>query len=244
MPLIILLTDGVANVSVTGMPPQEEAYHVADLLRQRGVRAVVIDMAHPFATAGLAEQLAIALGGPATPCPNSKSKPWCRRSAPCRREANVDDTRTLVRKVVMSSRTKLGVLVVIFLAVAFALAPQATAQAKPTPPAAELQQSESPSTGLPAVDAQAPAVRIVMFWANGCPHCHAVLDQVLPPLQAQYGDQLQVHLIEVSPEATLRRFFQVAAALGIDQNDVFVPFLMIGDQVLIGSQEIRPGCPD
>jgi thiol-disulfide isomerase/thioredoxin len=118
---------------------------------------------------------------------------------------------------------------VLLLALAFVLAPQATAQARPTPPVAELQQSESPSTKLPAVDPQLPAVRIVMFWANGCPHCHAILDQVLPPLQAQYGDQLQVHLIEVSPEATLQRFFQVAAALGIDQNDVFVPFLMIGD---------------
>lgn len=143
----------------------------------------------------------------------------------------------------MRSRTKLIVPVVLVLAVASAFTLRATAQAKPTPPAAELQQSGAPSTGLPAVDAQAPAVRIVMFWANGCPHCHAVLDQVLPPLQAQYGDQLQVHLIEVSPEATLQRFFQVAAALGIDQNDVFVPFLMIGDQVLIGSQEIPARLP-
>lgn len=107
----------------------------------------------------------------------------------------------------------------------------------------ELQQNEPPSTGLSIQNPQSPAVRIVMFWADGCPHCHAVLDQVLPPLQAQYGDQLQVHLIEVSPEATLRRFFQVAAALGIDQNDVFVPFLMIGDQVLIGSQEIPARLP-
>lgn len=143
----------------------------------------------------------------------------------------------------MRLRTKLGVLVVLFLAVAFALASQATAQAKPMLAADELQQNEPPSTGLSIQNPQSPAVRIVMFWADGCPHCHAVLDQVLPPLQAQYGDQLQVHLIEVSPEATLRRFFQVAAALGIDQNDVFVPFLMIGDQVLIGSQEIPARLP-
>lgn len=74
MPLIILLTDGVANVSVTGMPPQEEAYHVAALLRQRSVRAVVIDMAHPFATAGLAEQLAVALGGPCYTLPQLEVK--------------------------------------------------------------------------------------------------------------------------------------------------------------------------
>ena len=92
-----------------------------------------------------------------------------------------------MRKVIMRLRTKLGVLVVLFLAVAFALAPQATAQAKPTRAADELQQNESSSTGLSIQDPQSPAVRIVMFWADGCPHCHAVLDQVLPPLQAQYG---------------------------------------------------------
>ena len=70
----------------------------------------------------------------------------------------------------MRLRTKLGVVVVLFLAVAFALASQATAQAKPMLAADELQQNEPPSTGLPAVDNQAPAVRFVMFWANGCPH--------------------------------------------------------------------------
>lgn len=82
-----------------------------------------------------------------------------------------------------------------------------------------------------------------MFWADGCPHCHEVLDQVLPPLQAHYGDQLQVNLIEVSPEEILRRFFQVTAALGVNQNEVFVPFLIIGDQVLIGAQEIPARLP-
>jgi uncharacterized membrane protein len=165
----------------------------------------------------------------------------------------------------MRTKTRLGVFIVVFLTAAFAFAPLATATPRPTPtvkachiceeedaawatataramakPAA-VDLASSPELTAPTVPD--PVVRAVMFWVDGCPHCHAVLDQVLPPLQAQYGGQLQIHLIEVSPEATLRRFFQVAAALGIDQNDVFVPFLMIGDQVLIGSQEIPARLP-
>lgn len=169
----------------------------------------------------------------------------------------------------MRSRIRLAGIVALFLAVAFAPAPPATAalrsipnekacqlcetqdtaraasifHTRPTQTVDELQQNGSPSTGLPTVDAQLPVVRCVMFWADGCPHCHAVLDQVLPSLQAHYDDQLQVHLIEVSPEEILERFFQVTATLGINQDEVFVPFLIIGDQVLIGSQEIPARLP-
>ncbi len=46
-------------------------------------------------------------------------------------------------------------------------------------------------------EATRPVVRAVMFWINGCPSCHNVLENVLPPLQEKYGEQFQVHLIEV-----------------------------------------------
>jgi len=45
-------------------------------------------------------------------------------------------------------------------------------------------------------------VHAVMFWMATCPHCHVVLEDVLPPLQQKYGDQLQIHLIEVKSEET------------------------------------------
>jgi magnesium chelatase subunit D len=46
-PLLILLTDGAGNVSMTdNLPPQEEAYRTADLIREAGVHCVVINMEH------------------------------------------------------------------------------------------------------------------------------------------------------------------------------------------------------
>jgi magnesium chelatase subunit D len=63
MPLMILLTDGAGNVSMTDMPPQEEALHIADHVHRAGIRSVVVNMEHASFDRGLAQSLAEALGG-------------------------------------------------------------------------------------------------------------------------------------------------------------------------------------
>ena len=63
-PLIILLTDGAGNVSMTGMPAQEEALHMAGLIHQAHIRGVVVNMEHVAFDRGLAQALADAMGSP------------------------------------------------------------------------------------------------------------------------------------------------------------------------------------
>jgi magnesium chelatase subunit D len=63
-PLIILLTDGAGNVSMTGMPAQEEAMHIARLLHQASFNSVVVNMEHVAFDRGLANALAEAMGAP------------------------------------------------------------------------------------------------------------------------------------------------------------------------------------
>jgi Mg-chelatase subunit ChlD len=63
MPLLILLTDGAGNVSLTGMPPRDEALLVADLIASSKTRAVVINTEHESLDRGLAQELADALDG-------------------------------------------------------------------------------------------------------------------------------------------------------------------------------------
>lgn len=58
LPLMVVLTDGQANVSLTGMRPQEEAYRIADFIAEAGVEAIVIDTEHPSFVRGLAQALA------------------------------------------------------------------------------------------------------------------------------------------------------------------------------------------
>jgi magnesium chelatase subunit D len=64
MPLMILLTDGAGNVSITELPPQEEAHRIADMLAQAGIRSVVINMEHVAFDQGLAQLLAEKLEAP------------------------------------------------------------------------------------------------------------------------------------------------------------------------------------
>jgi magnesium chelatase subunit D len=72
-PLIIILTDGAGNVSVTGMPPQEEAGRMARMIHDSHMRTIVINMEHPAFDRGLAHQLALALGGPCYALPELKA---------------------------------------------------------------------------------------------------------------------------------------------------------------------------
>ncbi len=62
-PLMIVLTDGAGNVSLTGMPAQEEANRIAELFDHASMRSIVINMEHASFDRGLAQKLSQALGG-------------------------------------------------------------------------------------------------------------------------------------------------------------------------------------
>ena len=64
MPLMIVVTDGAGNVSMTDLPPQEEATRVASMIKKADLRAVVINTEHEAFDRGLAQGLADTLGGP------------------------------------------------------------------------------------------------------------------------------------------------------------------------------------
>ncbi len=92
--------------------------------------------------------------------------------------------------------------------------------------------------------AKKAVVHAVLFWSDYCGHCHYILEQVLPPLQQKYGDQLQILFLEVSSSKdNLDRLFATAKEFGMSENEVGVPFMVIGDQVLLGSDEIANQLP-
>ena len=64
MPLMVLLTDGAGNVSLTNLPPQEEAYRIAETFPQNHIRSVVINMEHAAFDQGLAQALAERMEAP------------------------------------------------------------------------------------------------------------------------------------------------------------------------------------
>ena len=63
-PLMILLTDGAGNVSMSELPAQEEAHRMARMIEEEGIRSVVINMEHASFDRGLAQALADELTAP------------------------------------------------------------------------------------------------------------------------------------------------------------------------------------
>lgn len=64
LPLLIILTDGAGNVSMGSLPPNTEAYRMANMIRDERIRSIVINMEHVAFDQGLARKLAENLDGP------------------------------------------------------------------------------------------------------------------------------------------------------------------------------------
>ena len=92
--------------------------------------------------------------------------------------------------------------------------------------------------------ADEPVVRAVLFWAETCPHCHVVLNETLPPLQAQYGDRLEIRTVEVSGDPAGYELWQQAMeTYQLPPDRRGIPMLVLGDAVLIGSIQIPAELP-
>ncbi|WP_298815728.1 putative cobaltochelatase [Chloroflexus sp.] len=63
VPLMVLLTDGQANVAISDLPPQQEAYRIAEMIAAHQIHAIVIDTEHPSFERGLSRRLAEHLRG-------------------------------------------------------------------------------------------------------------------------------------------------------------------------------------
>jgi uncharacterized membrane protein len=93
------------------------------------------------------------------------------------------------------------------------------------------------------VRAEDPVVRAVLFYSPSCPHCHQVMTEDLPPIQAELGDALQVLSIDVTQPAG-QSFYQAAVArFEIAEERIGVPTLIVGHVVLVGSAEIPARLP-
>ena len=93
---------------------------------------------------------------------------------------------------------------------------------------------------LPA-SAQNGVVHSVFFYSPTCPHCHKVMTDVLPVLQAEYGNKLVIAQSDTTTPAG-NALWQAAVSL-YNPDVVGVPTLIIGDKILVGSREIPEYLP-
>ncbi len=87
----------------------------------------------------------------------------------------------------------------------------------------------------------APVVHAVLFYSPTCPHCHYVITETLPPLMEKYGDQLQIIGVDVTQPKGQTLFLAALQEFGVKEGGV--PFLVVGDSYLVGSQDIPEKFP-
>jgi len=86
-------------------------------------------------------------------------------------------------------------------------------------------------------------VHILYFYSVDCPHCQTVEEEVLGPLQAQYGDQLDLRMLEISDPANYELLVHTEEFFDIAPEERGLPTLVVGGQVLIGEDQIRQELP-
>lgn len=84
-------------------------------------------------------------------------------------------------------------------------------------------------------DAQAVAL---LFFSPTCPHCEAYIQNELPLLQAEFGDQLAVYMIDVSNEQGSYLAGQGFTYHNVPPNNWGVPMMLIGEHILQGGADI------
>jgi len=92
------------------------------------------------------------------------------------------------------------------------------------------------------VTAQAAGpVRLFIFYSDTCSHCQVVLNEVLPPLQAKYGSNLEVRGFEISTAANYEVMLKLEKRYSVSAPDF--PEIFIGQEVLVGEETIRTRLP-
>jgi uncharacterized membrane protein/thiol-disulfide isomerase/thioredoxin len=91
--------------------------------------------------------------------------------------------------------------------------------------------------------AQEAKVRAVLFYSPTCPHCQKVITQDLPPLLERYGAQLQILAIDTTQPGGSDLFRSAMTYFDVPQDRYFVPALVAGDTLLVGSAEIPDRFP-
>lgn len=85
--------------------------------------------------------------------------------------------------------------------------------------------------------ADEPVARLLLFYSKDCGHCQVVQQEVLPPLQAKYGSQLEIRALEVGEPDNYQMLLDLETRYGATQGDL--PIVFTQKLALFGEQEIR-----
>jgi len=108
----------------------------------------------------------------------------------------------------------------------------------------ELPQIQEVTPAGPSVPEQTQAapegsVHVLYFYANDCPHCIEILEEILQPLKEEVGDYLDLRLIEISIPEYYEAMLTIENYFNIPDSERSIPTLVIDHEILIGETPIR-----
>jgi len=83
-----------------------------------------------------------------------------------------------------------------------------------------------------------PVVHAVLFYSPTCPHCHQVITEYLIPLQNRFGNSLVILGMDTSRPDANNLWWEAVRHFKVPEENWAVPFLVVGDEVLVGGIEI------
>ncbi len=97
-----------------------------------------------------------------------------------------------------------------------------------------------PLAAVEAAQSDDPTVCFYLFYGETCPHCHEVMDNFLPQVYEKYGDQVEYQYFETWNDTdNYVTLLGLEMKLGVpEERQGAVPALVIGDNVLVGADEI------
>ncbi|MEA3326536.1 MAG: hypothetical protein U9R53_04410 [Chloroflexota bacterium] len=87
------------------------------------------------------------------------------------------------------------------------------------------------------------AVQALYFYANDCPHCLAIIEEVFSPMQTELGDVLDIRLLNISKPEYYEAMLLVETLYDVGTAERSIPTLIVDNKILIGETEIRNDFP-
>ncbi|MCJ7736285.1 MAG: hypothetical protein MUQ10_03090, partial [Anaerolineae bacterium] len=84
-----------------------------------------------------------------------------------------------------------------------------------------------------------PTIRLVYFYSTDCSHCMTIIVEVLTPLQASRGTQLEIKMVEISEPEMYELLIRAEELFEVPAEERGLPTLIVGGQVLVGEDQIR-----
>jgi len=91
--------------------------------------------------------------------------------------------------------------------------------------------------------AQDAVVRFRFFYSEECEHCLAIKNELFPDLLDKYGSQLEIIYLEISEPSVFQQMVALEKEYSVPPEMADIPEVFIGDQALIGEEQIREELP-